>query len=185
MTIRQAIHRLVLPNIASPAARAVVRRVADERGIPVVDCPVVGGTVVARPDSGDVMVHSIPDVFGRAFEPPSGWRVVRIVDGALGMNVEAETIRFGRPSVRRPGEVSRRLREVWKPIGQQRGVRPLHRAPGAFGLAFIAPSGVEVPDDLTATPVLWPGLPDLVVVHHPEVSAWDAYDGPIESPEWT
>lgn len=149
----------------------------------VADRPVAGSRIVGRPSIGDMLVHSVPDVFGRDLDPPSHWMVLRVVDTALGLAPDHQEVRYGVSSD--GGHLSGRLATLWKPLCQQRGVRPVLTHPAPFGLAFVAPTGIDVPEDVTATPVPWPGLPDLVVVHHPNVSAWAEYDGVIEFPEWT
>lgn len=183
MTTGQILRRLVVPSVTPPASRSVVRTLAETRGLAVAERPVAGGRVVGEPGIGDVLVHSVPDVFGRDLEPPSAWKVLRVVDAALGLEIDRQEVRYGVSS--EGSHVSGRLAALWKPLSQQRGVRSVLTHPAPFGLAFVAPMGIDVPDDVTATPVPWAGLPDLVVVHHPKVSAWTAYDGGIESPEWT
>lgn len=182
MTTGLTLRRLVVPSVAPPASRSVVHALAERRGLAVVERPVAGDQIVGEPGIGDVLVHSVPDVFGRDLAPPRVWKVLRVVDAALGLEPDRREVRYGVASEGRL--LSERLAALWKPLSQQRGVRPLLTHPAPFGLAFVAPAGIEVPDDFTATPVPWPGVPDLVVVHHPELSAWAAYDGEIESPEW-
>lgn len=185
VTAPQGVRQLIVPTIVSPAARAVMGVLAETWGVILEEVPTVGDRIAREPAQGDALVHSVPDVFGRnSPPPPPGWTVLRVADSALGLKVEAGTIRYGRPPTVTTADLSDRLRQLWKSLCQQRGVRPILPEPGPFGLPFLAPGGIEVPDDVTATPVAWRGLPDLVVVHHPSVSAWVAYDGVIES-EWT
>lgn len=183
MTVPQGVRRLVVPTIVPPGARAVIRPIVEERGITIIEGPVAGSQVAFEPAEGDVLVHSVPDVFGRNLEPSPGWNVLRVVDSALGLGVETGSIHYGRSPTAPTTELSDRLRQLWKPLCQQRNVRPVLSDASPFGLPFVAPSGVDVPSDMRATPVQWPGLPDLVVVHHLSVSAWTAYDGDIESSE--
>ena len=91
------------------------------------------------------------------------------------MSVE-DGIPYGRSAQLPPADIAARLAEVWKLLLQRRGVRSVLARPAAFGLAFVAPEGLSVPSDLQATSVVFPGLPDLIVVHDPYASAWTAYD---------
>lgn len=184
VTAPRGVHRLIVPTIVSPAARAVIGVMAETWGVVLNEDPSVRGRIAREPAEGDVLVHGVPDVFGRNVPPPPGWTVLRVADSALGLEVEAGTIQYGRPPTVTTAELSDRLQELWKPLCQQRSVRPILPEPGPFGLPFLAPGGIDLPDDVSATPVAWPGLPDLVVVHHRSLSAWAAYDGLIES-EWT
>ncbi|MFP5332203.1 MAG: hypothetical protein ACLGHX_07595, partial [Acidimicrobiia bacterium] len=126
------------------------------------------------------LVHPVPDIFGRLSPPPSGWQILSVVDRATGYVSAYETIEYGLRVTESLAEISSRLHAVWKPLVQMRGVRPVLPRPAPFGMAFVAPGGIPTMEGLSVTPVPWPGLPDLVVVHDPRASAWMSYDGPDE-----
>lgn len=177
--IREAV-RLVVPSTVPPAARRLAGLYAGRVGIPLVEVPLVGGEPATRSSQGDVLVHPVPDIFGRLSPPPSGWRILAVVDRATGHVSAYETIEYGLWAIEDLAEMSSRLHAVWKSLVQMRGVRPVLPRPAPFGMAFVAPGGIPMLEGLCVTPVSWQGLPDLVVVHDPRASAWASYDGPDE-----
>ena len=176
--------RFVVPSVTPPAVRSIVDRLVQAWGLSAVESPVVGDELVVARQAGDLAVHSVPDVFGRRVEPPSDWNFLEVVDRASGVAVAHHGVGYGRVPTETASQMAGRLRELWKPLIQQRGVRPVLAGPAPFGLAFVAPDGIDAPDDVTATSVEWNGIPDLVLVHYRSLSTWEAYDGDIESPEW-
>ncbi|MFP5330950.1 MAG: hypothetical protein ACLGHX_01090, partial [Acidimicrobiia bacterium] len=89
--IRGAI-RLVVPSTVPPAVRGLTGLHADRVGIPLVEVALVGGEPAARSSQGDLLVHPVPDIFGRLSPPPSGWQILSVVDRATGYVSAYETI---------------------------------------------------------------------------------------------
>lgn len=176
--------RMILPSTTPPAARHVAERLAASLGITLVEIPMVRDRPAWTLVSGDRVVHSLPDVFGRTLPPPDHPRVVTVVDRGIGGVETEDTIAYGVPSSTSPDEMTARLRVIWKPLNQQRGIRPALAQPAPFGLAFLAPDGISPPPGLAVTPVSMAGLPDLVIVHHPDVTAWTPYDATTANSEF-
>ncbi|HSJ28667.1 MAG TPA: hypothetical protein VLB67_10675 [Acidimicrobiia bacterium] len=159
------IRRLLVSVSASPDTVSVAARLGASHGIPIERVVTVGTEVLADPSPSDLYLHGLPDVFGRLLAPPSDrdWVIVR--DRAA-----APLVEFGGPLIEtgtaRDGRaIAGALRVLFKPLCQQRSVRPLFAEPPPLGLPFVAPHGVRL-DDSFARPeaVELPGLPDLVVV---------------------
>ncbi|MEX2655149.1 MAG: hypothetical protein WD532_08980 [Acidimicrobiia bacterium] len=159
--------RIVVVATALGAARTWASDMAAEAGIDAIVTASRNGVplVESRPD--DVLVHGVPDVFGRLLAIPSAWSTVVIRDriAASSFPVSGPLIEVGPAPDHDPNLIAGALRAIFKPICQQRRVRPVFGSPPPFGLPFIAPTGVHLPGSFgVAVPEDLAGLPDLVVV---------------------
>jgi hypothetical protein len=154
------------PN-ASSHARSIAEVLGSERGLRIVQVPLVGNTPVIEPEPGDVFVHGFPDVFGRVIAPPGGWDHVLVCEPLARPFVDTPRpmIEAGPPPVADPRVIAGALRALYKKIIQQRRVRPVFAEPPLLGLALVAPVGVELTGEFGELdhPFVV-GLPDLVVV---------------------
>ena len=160
-------HRIVVVTSAHPSAVAVANRQAALHETEIVTVGDVGSVPAAVRRPGDLLVHSLPDVFGRVQPAPEDWEAVIVRDrlAAEFSVVDTSLIEVGQAPSHVPARLAAALRSLFKPICQQPGVRPVFDPPPIFGLAFIAPTGVAVPGAFgRAERVVMPGLPDLVVV---------------------
>lgn len=159
--------RFVVAATALGAARTLARELAAERGIQVVVTASHDGIpmIVPRPD--DVLFHGVPDVFGRLLALPAPWSNVVVRDrvAASSFSVSGPLMEVGSAPDHDPRLIAGALRAIFKPISQQRRVRPVFGSPPPFALPFIAPFGVRLPGQFgTALPEQIAGLPDLVIV---------------------
>jgi hypothetical protein len=161
------VRRLVLPVTCSAAARYHAEQLSDRYGLAMVEVPVVAGTVVIEPTAGDLLVHSLPDVFGRLLPTPGRWRTLAIRDHLARdfTRCDGPVIDVGEKSTIDASVVLGALRNLFKPLAQTRGVRAVFDRPPPLGLPFVAPGGIVIDGEFgLAEPVAFPGLPDLVVV---------------------
>ncbi len=114
-----------------------------------------------------MLVHGFPDIFGRVLSPPVGWNTILVCERMAVPFVDSRKpmIEVGFAPPVDPPLLAGALRAMYKPILQQRRVRPVFEAPPLLGLAFVAPDGIELPGQFGAVerPVV-AGLPDLVVI---------------------
>lgn len=161
------VRRLVLPVTCSAAARYHAEQLSDRYGLAMVEVPVVAGTVVIEPTAGDLLVHSLPDVFGRLLPTPGRWRTLAIRDHLARdfTRCDGPVIDVGEKSTIDASVVLGALRNLFKPLAQTRGVRAVFDRPPPLGLPFVAPGGIVIDGEFgLAERVAFPGLPDLVVV---------------------
>jgi hypothetical protein len=157
--------RLVVSVSASIETATVAAELGERAGIPVAVVVTIGPEVAFDPSPHDLYVHGIPDVFGRLLRPPSDlpWVIVRSRMAADLVSTSSPVIDVGQPADGRL--VAGGLHRLFKPLCQQRSVRPVFRMPPALGLPFIAPHGVQLGDGFARPEaVTHPGLPDLMVV---------------------
>ncbi|HVR32002.1 MAG TPA: hypothetical protein VMS74_04750 [Acidimicrobiia bacterium] len=155
--------------VVAPHARYTLR-VAEELAARfdsrVVVSPGIDGIPALEPAVEDVLIHGVPDVFGRLLAAPPGWRTIVVRHRIVAhMPVAAPVIDVGSSPQHDPALMAGALRALFKPICQQRGVRPIFEPPPPFGLAFVAPDGLVIPGSFgrTERPDV-AGLADLVVV---------------------
>lgn len=159
--------RLVLPVTCSTAARGAADRLSERHGLDVVEVAVVSGSVAVEPATGDLLVHSVPDIFGRLLPSPGTWRMVTVRDRLAHdfTRCEGPVIDVGEEPTVDAALVLGALRSLFKPLVQTRGIRAVFDPPPPLGLPFVAPRGVSIEGEFgDAETVLYPGLPDLVVV---------------------
>ncbi len=114
-----------------------------------------------------MLVHGFPDVFGRVLSPPVGWNTILVCERIALPFVDSRRpmIEAGIVPSADPPLLAGALRAMYKPILQQRKVRPVFEVPPLLGLAFVAPGGIELPGDFGELDrPLVAGLPDLVVI---------------------
>lgn len=160
------VRRLV---VVAPHARYTLRiaeKLAARFGSRVVVTPGIDGTPALDPAVDDVLVHGLPDVFGRLLTTPPGWRTIvvrhRIVSH---MPVAAPVVDVGLAPRHDARLMAGALQALFKPICQQPGVHPVFQPPPPFGLAFVAPDGLDIRGSFgrPERPEV-AGLADLVVV---------------------
>ena len=159
--------RLVVLASASEDALALARSMSAEFEIGLVVTGGSDGVPHEPPARGDLLVHGVPDVFGRVLDSPRVWEALIVVDRMCGSAPIASPwqIHVGDEPVHAPATISLALAQLDKHLRQQRRVRPLFSSPPAMGLPYIAPEGVTLPGAFgrVEMPTV-PGLPDLVVV---------------------
>jgi hypothetical protein len=164
--VRAAV-RLVVLSTASDHAKSVARFLSTEFTLDLVVTAGVDGTPLEPADEGDLLVHGVPDVFGRLLAEPEGRPALVVVDRICGsLWVESPwRIDVGEEPRHSPARLSLALATLDKHLRQQRRVRPVFTPPPAMGLAYVAPDGVRLPGAFGRVEVpTVPGLPDLVVV---------------------
>lgn len=159
--------RLVVTITAGDAALDIARRASETSGLGLVVTGVVGARPVAEPIPGDLLIHGVPDVFGRLLPIPAGWSTVVVRDRTVATValVDVAVIEVGDASPHEPWLLAGALASLFKPLCQQGGVRPIFAEAPPMGLPFIAPDGVDLPTGFGR--IDWPtvaGLPDLAVV---------------------
>lgn len=162
-TAVESVSRVLL--VATASTDAI--RWAHRSGLPVETVPGHEGVPLVDPDPGALVVHGVPDVFGRVLDPPSGWHTLVVRHRITGGSVPAFPLCLdvGVASPHPPEIIAQGLRDLHKRLLQQRGVRPVFASPPAFGLPYIAPGGIALEGRfgrIERPPV--PGLPELVVV---------------------
>jgi hypothetical protein len=160
--------RLIVPVTATDEVREFIADFAGRYRVPVVVVAEVNDTPVVERTKGDILIHSVPDVFGRVLPAYAGWEFAcvhhRIAASVAPVGCTAP-IEIDREPDESPDFVTSTLEGMYKRLCQQRGVRPVFGSPAPFGLAFIAPDGIELDSDrVISHRVDLPGLPDLVVV---------------------
>lgn len=159
--------RLVVLATASDHALKVARSLSADLSIDLVVTAGIDGEPVEQPTDGVLLVHGVPDVFGRILDVPAGWEALVVVDRMCGPVSVASRWRVdvGDDPAHPPVRVSEALAHLHKRLRQQRRVRPLFSPPPAMGLPYIAPEGITLSGEFgrVEAPDV-PGLPDLVVV---------------------
>lgn len=159
--------RLVVPATASDDAWRIALALSDDLEIALVVAVSIDGRPQEPPTDGDLLVHGVPDVFGRILDEPAGWESLVVVDRICGSLTVASPwrIEVGEESPFSTASLSEALAKLDKHLRQQRRVRPLFSSPPAMGLPYIAPEGVALSGEFgrVETPEV-PGLADLVVV---------------------
>lgn len=159
--------RLVVTITAGDASLDIAGRTSETTGLELVVSGAVGSRPVVEPLPGDLLVHGVPDVFGRILPIPAGWSTVVIRDRTVArvISVETAVVDVGDASPHDPELLAGALASLFKSLCQQRGVRPIFADPPPLGLPFIAPNGVELGGAFgrIERPVV-AGLPDLAVV---------------------
>jgi hypothetical protein len=160
------VRRLVVVAPHAPYTRRVAEELAARFDSRVVVSPGFDASPALQPAVDDVLIHGLPDVFGRLLAAPPGWRTVVVRHRIVAhMPVTVSVVDVGRTPRHDPALMAGALRALFKPIRQQRGVRPVFEPPPPFGLAFVAPDGLVIPGRFgRAERPDVAGLPDLVVV---------------------
>lgn len=163
----QVAGRLVVLATASEYALAVARSLSTEFDARLVVSGGQDGNPHVGSTDGDLLVHGVPDVFGRVLDAPGGWESLIVMDRICGSPSVTSPWRIdvGDEPAHAPTDISLALAILDKHLRQQRRVRPLFSTPPAMGLPYIAPDGVTLPGAFgrVEAPSV-PGLPDLVVV---------------------
>ena len=159
--------RLVMLATASGHARMIGRSLSERFGIDLVVMAGIDGGPLEPSRGQDLLVHGIPDVFGRLLDAPVGWDSLFVVERICGPVSVASPWRVdvGEASMHPAARVAEALARLDRHLRQQRRVRPIFTSPPALGLPYVAPEGVTLPGPfgrVDAPDV--PGLPDLVVI---------------------
>ena len=163
----QAARRLVVLATASEHASGMAQSLSTEYGIALLVVAGTDGIPHVAATEGDLLVHGVPDVFGRVLDAPGSWEAIVVRDRSCGPAAVSSpwTVDVGAASAYSPASVSAALATLDRHLRQQRRVRPVFSPPPAMGLPYVAPDGVKLPGAFgrVEAPVV-PGLPDLVVV---------------------
>ena len=159
--------RFVVLSTASEPASRMARSLSAEFGTQLLVVAGNDGNPNVPVTEGDLLVHGVPDVFGRMLDAPGGWEAIIVRHRSCGpVSVPSpRTVEVGNESAHSPVSVSIALAALDSHLRQQRRVRPLFSPPPALGLPYIAPDGVKLPGAFGRVEAPFvPGLPDLVVV---------------------